>query len=69
MRLQNSGCIADAGFDGSSNFFYLALTRGEIPPRVPAVLSLVLAVAGASTSRSEDVGTAYAGKHREIHLN
>jgi hypothetical protein len=33
MRPQYSGRIADAGFDVSSNFFYLALTRGEIPPR------------------------------------
>jgi hypothetical protein len=34
---QYSGHIADAGFDGSSNCFYLARTRGEIPPRAAAV--------------------------------
>ena len=33
MRPQYLGRIANAGFDGSSNFFYLALTRVEIPPR------------------------------------
>ena len=33
MRPQYSGRIAEAGFDGSSIFFYLGLTRGEIPPR------------------------------------
>jgi hypothetical protein len=44
MLPQYSGRIADADFNGSSNFFYLGLTRGEIPPRAPAgvdVLNLV----------------------------
>jgi hypothetical protein len=37
MRPQYSGRIAEAGFDGSSNFFHLGLTRVEIPPRAAAV--------------------------------
>ena len=40
MRPQYSGRIADAGFDGSSIFFYLALTRVEIPPRAPPVVAM-----------------------------
>ena len=41
MRPQYSGRIAEAGFDGSSIFFYLGLTRGEIPPRAPPGLGVI----------------------------
>ena len=59
MRPQYSGRMADAGFDGSSIFF-LALIRGEIPPRAPA--------AAVSSRRyfyvaNLDSGTAVLGKN------